>query len=169
MRKMEILSIEKKNIDLQRKVIYIPKAKAGRREQPITNHLAGFLKGYIEADGSPWLFPSLSARSGHTNEIRKPFRRVVEAAGLDPNVIVRHTLRHTAITHLVQAGVDLPTVKRISGHKTLSMVERYAHANGEHIQAAMEKLENRYKAVPAPVTITQELHKAHSGQSQKSA
>jgi len=41
--------------------------------------------------------------------------------------------------------VDLPTVKRISGHKTLAMVERYAHANGEHIQAAMDKLEARYR------------------------
>jgi DNA-directed RNA polymerase specialized sigma subunit len=41
--------------------------------------------------------------------------------------------------------VDLPTVKRISGHKTLIMVERYAHQNGEHIQAAMDKLENRLK------------------------
>jgi hypothetical protein len=69
----------------------------------------------------------------------------VEAAGLDPDVILRHTLRHTAITHLVQAGVDLPTVKRISGHKTLAMVERYAHQNGTHIQAAMDKLENKYK------------------------
>jgi len=35
----------------------------------------------------------------------------------DIKQVVRHTLRHTAITHLVQAGVDLPTVKRISGHK----------------------------------------------------
>jgi hypothetical protein len=35
-------------------------------------------------------------------------------------------------------------VKRISGHKTLIMVERYAHQNGAHIQAAMEKLEARY-------------------------
>jgi len=43
----------------------------------------------------------------------------------------------------VQSGVDLPTVKRISGHKTLIMVERYAHQNGEHIQSAMEKLQNR--------------------------
>ena len=76
-------------------------------------------------------------------DIRKPFRRVVEAAGLDPDQVVRHTLRHTAITHLVQAGVDLPTVKRISGHKTLAMVERYAHANGPHIQAAMDRLDNR--------------------------
>ena len=79
--------------------------------------------------------------------ISKPFRRVVVAAGLDPDQVVRHTLRHTAITHLVQAGVDLPTVKRISGHKTLAMVERYAHANGEHIQQAMDKLEERLNAV----------------------
>ena len=61
--------------------------------------------------------------------------------------MVRHTLRHTAITHLVQAGIDLPTVKRISGHKTLQMVERYSHQNGSHIQAAMDKLEKRYRAI----------------------
>ncbi len=52
--------------------------------------------------------------------------------------------RHTAITHLVQAGIDLPTVKRISDHKTLQMVEHYSHQNGSHIQAAMDKLQNRY-------------------------
>jgi site-specific recombinase XerD len=69
----------------------------------------------------------------------------VLAADLDPAQVVRHTLRHTAITHLVQAGVDLPTVKRISGHKTLSMVERYSHQNGEHIKAAMDKLDARYR------------------------
>ncbi len=62
----------------------------------------------------------------------------------------RHTLRHTAITHLVQAGVDLPTVKRISGHKTLAMVERYAHANGTNIQTAMDKLEGRLKLNSGP-------------------
>jgi len=73
--------------------------------------------------------------------------RVVAAAGLDPDEVVRHTLRHTAITHLVQAGVDLPTVKRISGHKTLSMVERYAHQNGTHINATMDKLEERYTII----------------------
>ena len=67
------------------------------------------------------------------------------AAGLDPSQVVRHTLRHTAITHLVQAGVDLPTVQRISDHKTLAMVEKYSHQNGDHIRAAMNKLESRYR------------------------
>ena len=56
-----------------------------------------------------------------------------------------HTLRHTAITHLVQAGVDLPTVKRISGHKTLKMVKQYSHQNGTHIQTAMDKLDQCYR------------------------
>lgn len=147
MRRMEILSIRREQVSLERRCIYIPKAKAGAREQPITKYLAEFLEGSMEGlqKGTPWLFPSPAAKSGHTMDIRKPFRRVVANAGMNPNDVVRHTLRHTAITHLVQAGVDLPTVKRISGHKTLIMVERYAHQNGEHINAAMSMLETRYR------------------------
>ena len=106
MRRMEILSIRREHVDVQRRVIYIPQAKAGAREQPITAHLATFLEQYLAAlpEGTPWLFPSLAAQSGHTVDIRKPFHRAVVAAGLDPDEVVRHTLRHTAITHLVQAG-----------------------------------------------------------------
>ncbi len=147
MRRMEILSIRLEHISLDRRVIYIPNAKAGAREQPITQHLAEFLKGYVEAavPDQEWLFPASKAKTGHTMAIEKAFRRVVSVAGFDPREVVRHTLRHTAITHLVQAGVDLPTVQRISGHKTLQMVVKYSHQNGEHIQAAMDRLEQRYK------------------------
>jgi integrase len=147
MRRSEILSIKFENIDIDKLVIYIPSSKTGAREQPITKHLGEFLKGYIDAavDGQEWLFPSLRSKTGHTVNVEKPWRRIVLAADLDPAQVVRHTLRHTAITHLVQAGVDLPTVKRISGHKTLSMVERYSHQNGEHIKTAMDKLDARYR------------------------
>lgn len=148
MRRMEILSIQLENIDLIHRMIYIPKAKAGARHQPITANLVEVLTPYIQ-NAKPqqiWLFPAESSVSGHCMNIEKPFRRVVTAAGLNPKEVVRHTLRHTAITHLVQAGVDLPTVKRISGHKTLQMVERYSHQNEQHIQTAMEKLEKRYRS-----------------------
>ena len=147
MRRSEILQIRREHVDIQRRIIFVLRAKAGAREQPITAHLAEFLASYAAAlqPGVDWLFPSAGAKSGHTVDVRKPFRRVVSAAGLDPDKILRHTLRHTAITHLVQAGIDLPTVKRISGHKTLAMVERYAHQNGTHIQAAMDKLQARFK------------------------
>jgi integrase len=147
MRKMEILSIKIEDIDLENRIIKIPKAKAGARHQPITSHLAEILSNYLKTIQSSqiWLFPADQSSTGHTMNIEKPFRRVVRNAGLNSKQIVRHTLRHTAITHLVQAGIDLPTVKRISGHKTLQMVERYSHQNGAHIQAAMDKLEQRYK------------------------
>ncbi|MDP1565441.1 MAG: tyrosine-type recombinase/integrase [Polaromonas sp.] len=92
------------------------------------------------------LFPSPAAREGRTVNLDKPFRRCVLAAGLDVKQVVRHTLRHTTITHLVQAGVDLPAVKRISGHKILSMGECYSYQNGGHTQPAMDRLSERYKA-----------------------
>jgi len=56
-------------------------------------------------------------------------------------------MRHTAITRLVEAGIDLPTIQRISGHKTLVMVLRYAHVSGVHIDAAMAALD---RTIPEP-------------------
>jgi integrase len=169
MRRMEILSICAEHIDVDRRTIFIPHAKAGARVQPIPQELADYLKTLIDQikiqreqndqdkdqdqDQPLWLFPA-DSKSGHKVAIEKPFRRVVAAAGLDPNVVVRHTLRHTAITHLVQAGVDLPTVQRISGHKTLQMVVRYSHQNGEHLQEALDKLSTRYKTPPVDETTT---------------
>lgn len=160
MRMSEILSIRKENVDIAKRIIYIPKAKAGQREQPITAELASFLAPYLETSPLvPWLFPSPASASGHVVDIRKPWLKAVVAAGLNPRLVIRHTLRHTAITHLVQAGVDLPTVKRISGHKTMAMVEKYSHQNGEHIAAAMDIFEQRMRSIPnGSRGTTQELH-----------
>lgn len=147
MRHMEILSIQIKNIDLGKRVIYIPKAKAGAREQPITNNLANFLGEHLQSlePGQQYLFPSKKPYREYRGYMAEPFRRAVKRAKLDHKV--PHIMRHTAITHLVQEGIDLPTVQRISGHKTAGMVLKYAHQNGQHIQAAMDRLEKRYKAV----------------------
>ena len=152
MRKSEIVSIRREHIDLGARTIFVPNAKSGPRTQPISADLASYLAEYIATlpDDAPWLFPSPDARHGHTVDVRKAFVRSVKAAGLDAKQVVRHTLRHTAITHLVQAGVDLPTVKRISGHKTMVMVERYAHQSGAHIAEAMDRLDDRYRSAKKP-------------------
>jgi len=163
MRMTEILSLKKDDLDLLKRRLFIRSAKAGAREQPITSELAAFLDAHVKSlpAGTEWIFPSIASKSGRLATIRKAHRRVVKAAGLDPDVVVRHTFRHTAVTHLVQSGVDLPTVQKISGHKTLAMVSRYAHANGTHIDAAMDKLESRIGLGIAPAdTVTPELHQA---------
>ena len=72
---------------------------------------------------------------GWRRTMQRSFKRAVVRAGLDPKRVTPHVMRHTAITQLVQAGVDLPTIQRISGHKTLAMVLRYAHVSSAHIDA----------------------------------
>ena len=163
---MEILRIRREHIDLERRVIYIPQAKAGAREQPITNDLATFLMAMMAQlpDDTPWLFPSEASHTGHVTFIQDAFRRTVAQAGFDPKEVVPHTLRHTTITHLVQAGIDLPTVQRISGHKTLAMVAKYSHQNDAHIQSAMDVWQERYATVAHTAGgFTPKLHTGTDG------
>jgi site-specific recombinase XerD len=51
----------------------------------------------------------------------EPFKRSVEEAELEA---VPNTIRHTAIIQLVQAGVNFPTVQRVSDHKNLAVVAK---------------------------------------------
>jgi integrase len=74
MRHQEILRIRKEHIDLEREVIWIPRAKAGATEQPITKDLARYLEERLAmlAPGCPWLFPSTGSRTGHAILLERP-------------------------------------------------------------------------------------------------
>lgn len=157
MRHSEILRIRWEDIDFSNLRIYIGNAKAGQREQPIPPSLADMLGHEHEALGRPigWLFPTshATARNEHRQQMSEPFRRVVKRAGLDPTKVTPHVLRHTAVTALIKGGVDLPTVQRISGHKTLAMVLRYTHLSDDHVDRSVEALGAALSAA-----ITPELH-----------
>jgi integrase len=141
MRRSEILALRWENVNLDRRLIYLPKAETGPREVPMTGALADYLRSYPRT--SSWLFTSKRSKTGHLVAIEGIYRRAVASVGLDPKQVVRHTLRHSAVTHLVQAGVDLPTVMRVSGHKSVKMIMRYAHQDDAHVRQAMDKLEAR--------------------------
>ncbi len=142
MRHREILAARFDQLDLDKRRLFIPQAKGGRREQPITSQLAKLLRRErkIRVDKDGWIFPSPrpnTSSTGHRDRMAKPFRNAVLRGGLDPKIVTTHVMRHTAITKLVQSGVDLPTIQSISGHKTLAMVLRYTHVYGAHIDKAI--------------------------------
>jgi len=152
MRHSEILSSRFDQINFEKMRLHVPKAKAGEREQPLTHELVKILirERSMRDDQDGWIFPSPrpnSSWTGHRHRMDKPFRRAAIFAGLDPKLVTPHVMRHTAITKLVEAGVDLSTIQRISGHKTLKMVQRYTHVRDHHINASIRAIG---LAVPEP-------------------
>jgi integrase len=165
MRHSEIMAARWDQLDIVNRRLFIPTAKAGEREQPITPELAELLahERGMRDDREGWIFPSPHSDSaaGHRARMDRPFREAAKAAGLDADAITPHVMRHTAITALVQAGVDLPTVQRISGHKTLAMVLRYTHVHGRHIDDAIRAIGRTLPKQPENGTknpITPKLH-----------
>lgn len=161
MRHTEILKVRFDQIDFENRRIFIPEAKAGEREQPITPALTSMLanRRSVAGDKEGYVFPTRRVRPKHPHRqsMAGQFLRAVERAGLSPKEVTPHVMRHTAITRLVRAGVDLPTIQRISGHKTLTMVLRYVHIHGRHIDEGIAAINSPFASV-----FTQELQMAPS-------
>lgn len=51
-----------------------------------------------------------------------------------------HDFRHTFCSHLVEAGVDLQTVKDLAGHQSISTTEKYTHSRPERRIGAIQEL-----------------------------
>ncbi len=92
-------------------------------------------------DTGGWIFPSKRTRRGHAESLDEPFARCVTKAGMDARVVTPHTMRHTAITRLAETGADIVTIQEFSGHETVAMVMRYAHAQDRAVDRALDKME----------------------------
>ena len=158
MRHEEITSIKWTEIDFVRRRIFVPLAKAGSREQPMPVELATMLEAERKQakDSDGWVFPSLhvGTKLGRRQYFTRPFKRAVIAAGLDPAKVTPHVMRHTVVTKLVHAGADIPTIMKISGHKTVAMVLRYTHVDATHIDAAAAALGMSFSDAIHPKSTT---------------
>jgi len=95
------------------------------RRLPMTPQMAAVLATVPRGDAT---FVFMSGRTGtRYTRILTGFKAAVKDAGIDPAGVVIHTLRHTALSRMMDAGLDVRTIMEISGHSSLAMLERYTH------------------------------------------
>lgn len=97
--------------------------------------LATWLKERGDGDGSQFLFTSRQGSRMSRQQVYNLFRKVAELAGIEEGRTNPHILKHSYVSHLVRAGVDLLYVQKAAGHVHASSTARYAHIQTEEAQA----------------------------------
>lgn len=131
MRRGELLSLDWKDVDLQKLTARLRDTKNGRpRTVPLTPKAVGELTG-IEKVGRKVL--PISA-----NAARLTWERIRAKANL-PGLRF-HDLRHEAISRFFEMGLTIPEVAVISGHRDTKMLMRYTHIRPEDIGRKLARI-----------------------------
>jgi integrase len=124
------------------------KSKNARRTVPLTTRAEHLLREKQQVAKSPWVFPGdsrdrpvLGTSVGHMHaQVCRP-KKAGKTVHLFPREFVPHSMRHTALTRLGQAGADAFTIMKLAGHSSITVSQRYVHPTGETVQLAFDRLE----------------------------
>jgi integrase len=138
-RKMEILRLTWRDVDLQRGMIILQDTKnRERRTLPLTGYALELMRqhGTTRRTETDLVFPGPTGKK--PLGIRDAWKNAVTRAGL---VDFRfHDLRHSAASYLAMNGASLMEIADLLGHKSLSMVKRYAHLSDAHTASVVARM-----------------------------
>ncbi len=90
----------------------------------------------VRPPGGKLLFPSRSG-AGHITRIRlyQLLRDLAGRAGIDPQKVSPHVLRHAFATHLLEGGADLRVLQTLLGHADIATTQIYTHVDSARLVA----------------------------------
>ena len=138
-RSMEILNLRWQDIDFQRQVITLHKTKNGEhRVLPLAGLALDLIRhrAHNRRTDTELVFPR--ARGTKPMSIREAWEHAVKRAGITNFRF--HDLRHTFASYLAMNGASLLEIAEALGHKTLSMVKRYAHLSEAHTAGVVARM-----------------------------
>jgi integrase len=138
----EVYTIRKEHLHLDRGYLFVPtgKTRFRRRNIPLTEAAIDVLKRRLGAARGPYLFAHRYDPNKPLTTLKKSHRRALLRANIRPPFRL-YDLRHTFGSRSAMAGVDLPTLKELMGHSSISTTMRYVHPTPEHKREAVQKLE----------------------------
>jgi integrase len=141
-RKMEILNLTWKDVDLSRAMIILHETKNNeRRSLPLTGLALELMKAHSKVRHlkTHLVFPSKNLKK--SMDIRQPWETVLKKAEITDFRF--HDLRHSAASYLAMNGASLAEIAAVLGHKTLSMVKRYAHLSEAHTAKVVARMNEK--------------------------
>lgn len=140
MRAGEIMALEWRDVDLARGWLTLRETKNGeRRGVPLAGKAFELLKEHARIRrrvDTPLLWPGV--RPDRPMDLRQPWEKALKQAGIEDFRF--HDLRHSAASYLAMNGASLNEIADVLGHKTLSMVKRYAHLSESHKAGVVERM-----------------------------
>jgi integrase len=128
-------------VDFENSVLTVPMSKSGRtRHVPLSEGAKAILRSFDTFTRSPFVFPSVHDSLKPLNPdsfLEFVYQPALRRAGIQGSVW--HSLRHTAASRRVMAGVDLFSVGKVLGHQDIKTTMRYAHLSPEHLRETVNR------------------------------
>ena len=134
LRVSEAVSLDRAGVDLEQRLVRTIGKGGKERIVPVGRQAVEALRRYLsrgrphlDRRHRPDLF--LNAQGGALTRAGAflILRRLAAKAGLEPERVHPHLLRHSFATHLLEGGADLRSVQEMLGHADLSTTELYTH------------------------------------------
>ena len=126
LRASELVSLTREAVPRDAPFLTITGKGGQQRLTPVSSRARQALSRWlaIRPGASKHLFPSRSA-AGHLTRVRlfQMLRELAARAGLDPEKLSPHVLRHAFATHLLEGGADLRVLQTLLGHADIGMSE----------------------------------------------
>jgi integrase/recombinase XerD len=136
LRVSEAVGLDRSAVDLERRLVRCLGKGSKERVVPVGREAVEALRRYLSR-GRPFLDRRhrpelfLNAQGGALTRAGAflILRKLAATAGLEPDRVHPHLLRHSFATHLLEGGADLRSVQEMLGHADLSTTERYTHVS----------------------------------------
>lgn len=129
----EILTLKWDYVDLDRREMALPDSKTGKKTIQLGEPAVELLENMPRYVGGPYVIPGEKAGQ-HLIGLPHIWMRIRDKAGV-PDVRI-HDLRHSFASSAAQAGMSLPFIGALLGHRELATTNRYVHLMSDPLKVA---------------------------------